>query len=182
MRAVNRDTLEVGGVFVWVETWKLRQAIAGPFYVSKVAKRVIWWALGFPLALMAALGLGTICGRRGQFSPLSDVFYLLGIWLVVGGITGLAFEFAALSIQIYKNQVYVIQSYRVFWRLLFSHKTLVRVTPVAPQVTRMEFYSQGRARPKMVRACPFEAAKVVEWFQNAGINVELESGPNPLHL
>ena len=137
---------------------------------------------GFPLAFTAALGLGAICGRPGQFSPLSAVFHLLGICFVLGGITGLGIEFIPRNVVVSKDEVFIILNYRMFWRLLLSRKTLVRVTPVAAQVTRLDFYSPGRARPKMIRGCPFEATKVVEWFQNAGINVELESGPNPLHL
>jgi hypothetical protein len=37
----------------------------------------------------------------------------------------------------------------------------------------MDFYSHGRAKPRMICGCPFEAAKVVEWFHVAGIDVEL---------
>jgi hypothetical protein len=175
MRDINFDKLVIGGEFNWVETWKLRRVIIGPRYFFFVVKRVSLWMLGFPLALLTAAGLRTLCGRPG-FTPLSALFHLLVICLVLGGATGLAFEFGARDVTIYKDQVFIIAGWRVFWRLLLNRRIFVRVTPVGTQITRMDFYSQGRASPKMVRGCPFEAARVVEWFQTAGINVELVEG------
>jgi hypothetical protein len=175
MPSVNLDSLVVAKEeFVWTETWQLRKAAIGPSYSLFLAKRVTSWTLGFPLALAAAIGLRAICGHPEEFSHLPADFHEFVIYIVSGAITGLAFEYAPLTIQISKYQILIIQSYRVFWRLLFRREMLVRVTPIAPQITRMDFYLPGRARPKMIRGCPFEAAKVVEWFHAAGINVELE--------
>lgn len=176
MGAVNRDNLVVGGCFDWIETWGLRKAIIGPAYPLLAARRVSFWMLGPPLLSATVAVLQWICGRPWIWGDPAAFLEIHAAFLVLGGIIGLGIEFIPRAVTVSKDEVFIIMNYRMFWRLLLSRKTLVRVTPVAPQITRMDFYTQGRAKPKMVRACPFEAAKVVEWFQKAGINVELESG------
>ncbi len=176
MGAINRNRLVVGRYFVWLETWKLRKAVIGPSYFSFVAKRISLWMLGLPLLSVTGAALQWICGRPWIWGDPARFLRIHGVFLVLGAVIGLGLEFGPRSVQIYKNMVLVTQGYRVAWRLLLNRGTLVRVTPVAAQVTRLDFYSQGRAKPRMIRGCPFEAAKVVEWFQVAGIDVELKSG------